>query len=453
MGETLGSETVSTKILRIAKLARENPTMVLTTLAHNIDIEWMREAYARTRKDGAPGIDGQSAEEYAMNLDENLASLLERAKSGTYQAPAVRRVYIPKGTGGTETRPIGIPTFEDKVLQRAVVMVLEPIYEQMFLDCSYAFRPNRSQHQALEALREKLMGMNGGIVLEIDIRKFFDNVDRGHMRELVSQRVRDGVLLRLIGKWLNAGVQESGVTSYPEAGTPQGGVVSPLLSNVYLHYVLDEWFAKEVKPRLAGRAFLIRFADDAVIVFDNEKDAQRVLEVLPKRCGQYGLTLHPEKTRKVPFGRPPKGGPKGNGKPPGDETGPGSFDMLGFTHYWARSRKGNWVIKRKTAKDRVRRVIKRIAHWCRRHRHEPVREQRKHLSAMLRGHYNYYGVTCNLPALRQVYQATRSAWKHWLDRRSSRARMIWTKMEELLKRYPLPGPNIVRSYFPTVANP
>lgn len=452
MAETLGSETVSTKILRIAKLARENPTMVFTTLAHNIDIEWMREAYARTRKDGAAGVDGQTADEYAQNLDANLAALLERAKSGTYQAPPVRRVHIPKGTGG-ETRPIGIPTFEDKVLQRAVVMVLEAVYEQIFLECSYGFRIKRSQHQALEALREKLMNMKGGSVVEIDIWKFFESVDRGHMRELIRRRVRDGVLLRLIGKWLNAGVQEFGATSYPDAGTPQGGVISPLLSNVYLHYVLDEWFEKEVKPRLAGQAVLIRFADDAVMAFANDKDAQRVMAVLPKRVGRFGLTLHPEKTRKVAFGRPPKRGPNGNKKAPGDDISPGTFDMLGFTHYWAQSRKGNWVIKRKTAKDRVRRVIQRIAQWCRQHMHEPVREQSKQLCAKLRGHYNYYGITCNLGALRQVYQATRRVWRHWLDRRSNRAHMIWANMERLLKHYPLLEPKIVHSYLPNVANP
>jgi group II intron reverse transcriptase/maturase len=451
MVETLGSETVLTKVLRIAKLARENPTMVLTTLAHNIDIEWMREAYAHTRKNGAVGVDGQTAEEYAQNLDANLAVLLERAKSGSYRAPPVRRVHIPKGTDG-ETRPIGIPTFEDKVLQRAVVMVLEAVYEQVFLDCSYGFRLKRSQHQALEALRNKLMAMKGGTVVEVDIRKFFENVDRGHMREFLRQRVRDGVLLRLIDKWLNAGVQEFGATSYPDAGTPQGGVISPLLSNVYLHYVLDEWFEKEVKPKLTGQAHLIRYADDAVMAFANEADAHRMMAVLPKRLGKFGLTLHPEKTRMLAFGRPPARGPNDNTKPP-DDQGPGTFDMLGFTHYWARSRKGYWVIKCKTAKDRVRRAIQGLAQWCRQNMHEPVREQSKQLCAKLHGHYNYYGITCNIDALRQVYRATKQAWRHWLDRRSSRAHMTWAKMDGLLKRYPLPTPKIVHSNLLNVANP
>jgi group II intron reverse transcriptase/maturase len=226
MMETSGSSTISTKLERIAKLAREAPEMAFTTLAHHLDLEWLHEAYRRTRKDGAVGVDGQTAETYAANLEENLRSLLERAKSGTYYAPPVRRVHIPKGDG-SQTRPIGIPTFEDKVLQRAVVMVLEAVYEQDFLDCSYGFRPRRSAHQALEVLQHQLVCMAGGWVLEIDIRKFFDTLDKAHLREILRRRVRDGVLLRLIGKWLQAGVLEGRALSYPEAGTPQGGVVTP----------------------------------------------------------------------------------------------------------------------------------------------------------------------------------------------------------------------------------
>jgi RNA-directed DNA polymerase len=237
--------------------------------------------------------DGQTGADYMADLRGNLERLLGRAKSGTYRAPPVKRVHIPKGTG-TETRPIGIPTFEDKVLQRAVVMVLESVYEQDFYDCSYGFRPGRSAHQALEALWRQLIDMGGGWVVEVDIRKFFDTLDHPRLREFLQRRIRDGVLLRLIGKWLNAGVLEGDVYTLSEQGTPQGGVISPLLANVYLHYVLDEWFEQEVKPRLAGRAFLIRYADDFVIGFQHEADAKRVLEVLPKRFAKHGLTLHPE---------------------------------------------------------------------------------------------------------------------------------------------------------------
>src|SRR5262245_13506833 len=267
---------VSTKRQRIAQLARQSPEMGFTSPAYFIDIDWLREAYRRTRKDGAVGVDGQSGADYAVDLEGNLRSLLDRAKSGAYQAPPVRRVHIPKAGSATETRPLGIPTFEDKVLQRAVVMALEAVYEQDFKDCSYGFRPGRSAHQALRDLWQQTMQSGGGWVLEVDIRKFFDTLDHAQLRGLLRRRVRDGVLLRLIDKWLNAGVLEAGSLSYPEAGTPQGGVISPLLANVYLHYVLDEWFEQEVKPRLRGRAFLIRYADDFVIGFTDAADAQRV---------------------------------------------------------------------------------------------------------------------------------------------------------------------------------
>jgi RNA-directed DNA polymerase len=232
MGETLSSPTVSTKLQQIAESARQYPKRAFTTLAHHIDIEWLHEAYRRTRKGGATGIDGLTNEAYAANLEDNLRSLLDRFKSGRYRAPPVRRVHIPKGTDGTQLRPIGIPTFEDKVLQRAVAMVLEAIYEQDFLDCSYGFRPRRSAHQALEAVRDATMPVGGGWVLEVDVRKFYDTLDHECLQRIVRRRVRDGVLLRTIGKWLNAGVMEEGSLSHPDAGTPQGGVVSPCLANL-----------------------------------------------------------------------------------------------------------------------------------------------------------------------------------------------------------------------------
>jgi group II intron reverse transcriptase/maturase len=297
MTETKGSTSISTRQERIAELARKFQT--LTTLSHHIDEEWLREAYRRTRKDGAAGVDGQSAKEYAQNLEGNLGALLERAKAGTYRAPVVRRVHIPKGNG--ETRPIEIPTFEDKVLQRAVTMVLEAVYEQDFLPCNYGFRPGRNQHQCIEALRDAARKMAGGWVLEVDIRKFFDTIPRQRLLEILSQRVRDGVISRLVAKWLHAGVTENGSTTHPEAGTPQGGVISPLLANIFLHEVLDTWFERDVRPRMRGRAHLFRYADDAVMLFQKEEDARRVLEVLPKRFEKYGLTLHPEKTRLAAF--------------------------------------------------------------------------------------------------------------------------------------------------------
>src|SRR5215813_13635630 len=311
------STNVSTQQERIAELAKQSPQMAFTSLAYLRDLDWLKEAYQRTRKDGAVGVDGVTAEDYERDLEGNLQRLLDRAKSGTYQASPVRRVHIPKGGSATETRPLGIPTLEDKVLQRAIVMLLEPIYEQDFQDGSYGFRPGRSAHQALDSFRNQLMDCGGGWVLEVDIRKFFDNLDHGHLRTFLRHRVRDGVLLRLIDKWLKAGVMEDGSVSYPEAGTPQGGVVSPALSNVFLHYVLDLWFEQEVQPRLRQCAFLIRYADDFVIGFRDQRDAQRVMEVLPKRFGKYGLTVHPTKTKLVPF-CPPSSQTK-------DQSGPGAY--------------------------------------------------------------------------------------------------------------------------------
>jgi RNA-directed DNA polymerase len=441
--------SVSTKQQRIAKLARQGPQMAFTSLAHHIDIEWLREAYARTRKDGAAGVDGQTAQGYAANLEGNLQSLLDRAKSGTYYAPPVRRVHIPKGTG-SETRPIGIPTFEDKVLQRAVVMALESVYEQDFLNCSYGFRPGRSPHQALESLWKQMMEMKGGWIVEVDIRKFFDTLDHSHLRALLDRRIRDGVLRKLIDKWLKAGVVEAGQLSYAQTGSPQGGVISPMLSNVYLHSVLDVWFEQEVRPRMKGRAFLVRFADDFVMGFEREDDARRVMEVLPKRFEKYGLTLHPTKTRLVRFTRPPRQDPPQGGN---DGPGPGSFDLLGFTHYWGRSLKGNWVVKRTTARNRFSRAVKAIRQWCRRNRHQKVCQQHRTLSQKLRGHYAYYGITCNMVAVARFFHETLQAWKKWLGRRSQRASLTWERFRAMLKYYPLPVPRIVHSACKPVANP
>jgi len=445
MDETLGSTTVSTKRQRLADLAKRAPGMVFTTLAHHIDRPWLKAAYRAIRKDGATGVDGQTAEEYAAHLEHNLASLLERFKAGTYWAPPVRRVEIPKGDG-RRTRPIGIPTVEDKVLQRAVVLLLDAIYEQDFRDSSYGFRPGRSAHQALSRLQRALTTGGGGWVYEVDIQGCFDTLDHGHLRRFLDQRVRDGVVRRTIDKWLKAGVLEGGVLRHPELGTPQGGVISPLLANLYLHEVLDTWFEDVVRPRLRGRAFLIRYADDFVIGFTREDDARRVVAVLPKRFGKYGLTLHPDKTRLIPF-RPP-GETAG-----GSSTKPGTFDFLGFTHYWRRSRRGTWVVGQKTAKGRFSRALKRVQDWCRVNRHRSLAEQQRSLRLKLRGHYGYYGVTGNLAALKRFAYEVHRRWQKWLNRRSQRAKMPWECFQRLLERYPLPKPTVVHSIYRHAANP
>ena len=419
--------------------------MGFTSLAYLMDLEWLREAWRRTRKNGAAGIDGQTAADYERSLETNLQSLLDRAKSGRYIAPPVKRVHIPKGGSKTETRPIGIPTLEDKILQRAVVMLLEPVYEQDFKDCSYGFRPGRGAHDALESLWKRAMDMRGGWVLEVDIRKFFDTLDHGHLRELLKHRVRDGVLLRLIGKWLKAGVMEDGSVSYPDSGSPQGGVASPLLANVYLHYVLDIWFERDVCPRLTGQAHLIRYADDFVIVFTDESDARRVMEVLPKRFSKYGLTLHPEKTRLIAFNRPDDKGRAGGR--------PGTFDLLGFTHYWGRSRRGKWVVQRKTASNRMSRSLRAVAEWCRRNRHLPVREQHRVLSRKLRGHCAYYGITGNSKALTTFRMWVHRTWRYWLSRRNRERTMTWDCFNRLLGVYALPPAIAVHSVCRHVVKP
>lgn len=431
MSETPSSENISTKLERIAKLAKTTPGVALTTLAHNIDLEWLSEAYRRTRKDGAVGIDEQNGRQYAENLEENLRSLLDRAKSGSYRATPVRRAYIPKGNG--ESRALGIPTFEDKVLQRAVVMVLEAVYEQEFFDCSYGSRPQRSAHQALDELHNRTTWIAGGTIIELDIRKYFDSIDHAKLQAVIRQRVRDGVILRLIGKWLNAGVMEERVLKFIETGTPQGGVISPLLANIYLHTVLDTWFEGEIKPRLRGRATVVRYVDDAVALFEYEEDARRVMNVLPKRFERYGLTLHPDKTRLVPFKRPdrkrPSDGPKG----------PRSFDFLGFTIHWGKSLAGKWVVRERTARDRFKRGLVRIFEWCCRNRHKPLEEQQRTLRSKLRGHYQYYGRCGNLDRCRVFWFRVKQLWRKALCRRSQR-HLTWEAMERLLERYPLEGP-------------
>ncbi len=417
--------------------------MVITTLAHHIDLAWMYEAYRQTRKSGALGVDKVGAEEYAADLEANLKSLLDRFKSGTYFAPPVRRAEIPKGDG-RGTRPIGIPTFEDKVLQRAVAMVLEAVYEQDFCDCSYGFRPGRSAHDALEALWKGLMEMRGGWVVDLDISKFFDSLDHRKLREILDQRVRDGVIRRAIDKWLKAGVMKEGILERPASGTPQGGVVSPVLANIYLHEVLDSWFEQRVKPRLGGRAFLVRYADDAVLVFSDRAEAERVLKALEERCATYGLRLHPEKTRLVPFRRPPRP-PGSGGSGRGDR--PGTFDFLGFTHCWARSRQGKWYVRRKTGRDRMRRAIKAVSWWCAFHRHWRVRDQHRYLSKVVEGHCRYYGITGNSMSIGRFRQEVQWAWRKWLNRRSQRAKMTWARFSKLSKRYPLPPAIAYRSVY------
>ena len=419
MTETQSSVTMSTSLLRLTMLGRSHPQRCFTNLNQYLTKDLLRAAFHQTRKDGATGIDGQTAADYGQNLEDNLESLLERAKSGCYCAPPVKRGFVPKGKS---QRPIGIPTFEDKVLQKAVVKILEKLYEPIFHPHSYGYRPRKSAHQALDVLYQQLARSGGGQIIEMDIQAFFDNLDKRQLREFLQKRIGDGVILRLINKWLKVGVMESGRLHYPEQGTPQGGVISPLLANVYLHYVLDEWFEQEVKPRLISSAGLVRFEDDAVLLMKNAKDAERVMNVLPKRFNRFGLELHPDKTCVTEFNPRKKS----------------SIDFLGFTHYWGRNRRGGWSIKRKTMKSRFARSVRAIAQWCQLNRHKLLPEQHAALCRRIRGHYAYFGLRGNSVALGRFLFAVRRVWIKWLRRRSQRHALNWISAARLLKRYPLP---------------
>ncbi len=434
---------VLTKQNRIAEIAKKYRDEPLVSLHHHMDMDWMQEAFKRVKPDTSPGVDGQTLEMYEENLEHNLQDLLERAKSGSYVAPPVKRVYIPKGNG-RERRPIGIPTVEDRILQRAVLQVLEPVFEKEFFDFSYGFRPGRSPHDAVDYLWRQIRPMNISWIIDLDIQKFFDTMNHQHLRAFLRNRVQDGVITRLIGKWLKAGVLEGATISFNDEGSPQGGVISPMLSNIYLHEVLDKWFAREIIPLLKGRAIIVRFADDSVLGFENKEDAERVFKVLPKRFAKFGLQLHPDKTKLIAFSKPPKGNDKGTGKR-------STFNFLGFTFYWGKSRKGNWVVMRKTAKDRLQRSLSRINAWCKLNRHESLTFQCKMLNSKLRGHYNYYGISGNGRSLRAFnWQAIRF-WKKWLSRRSNH-RITWARFNNLTQlTFALARPKIYHSVY--AANP
>jgi group II intron reverse transcriptase/maturase len=409
--------------------------MVFTTLAHQMDEDFLTEAFYQLRKDAAAGIDQMTVTEYEVNLGERIADLHRRLVNGTYRAQPARRVWIPKGDGGQ--RPLAILVLEDKIVQRAVAMILEAIYEPYFYEFSFGFRRYYSAHGALIYLRQQCLKRGINWIIDADIRKFFDTISWEQLRTILQRRMNDGAILRLIGMWLHVGVLESGQVVNQELGTPQGAPVSPILANIFLHVVLDEWFQNEVRPRMGGNCFLVRYADDFVMGLSLKSDAERVFKVLPRRFERYGLSIHPEKSRMVQFSLPYwKRG-----------KGPGSFAFLGFTHYWAKTLKGGWTIKRKTMGKRLRRFLSGIGDWCKEHRHEPVAEQYKSLSAKLRGHYEYYGVRGNYKMLEVAYEHTRIMWKKWLGRRSSKNPMGWDKFEKQVEQvFALPLPRIIHVF-------
>jgi RNA-directed DNA polymerase len=420
-------EEMSPELRRVAERARREPEGQFHSLAHLIDERALARAYHRLRKDAAVGVDGVTVEEYRQDLELRLQHLVSRLRAKRYRHQPLRRVFIEKENG--QRRPIGISATEDKIVQGGLREVLEAVYEQDFLDCSYGFRLGRSAHDAVRALNRALGDGRLSWILECDIVSFFDSVVRAQLMEMLQVRVPDGSLQRLVGKCLHVGVLDGSEYSETDTGTTQGSALSPLLGNIYLHHVIDLWFERDVRPRLAGKALLVRYADDFVVAFQRREDAERVMAVLGKRLQRFGLTLHPEKTRLVPFGRPPK---DGGGK------GPGTFDFLGFTWYWRRARKGRWNVYCKTRKARLTRAIRAAYDFCRRHRHESVKTQHAGLCRRLRGHFNYFGVNGNVRSLHAVREQVARGWIKWLRRRSNRHRLSWERGRALLRDFPLP---------------
>jgi RNA-directed DNA polymerase len=433
MSDALTSRGMSTGLQKVVERAKREPVARFHSLAHLIDEKLLAGAYGRLRGEAAVGVDGITKEQYGQDLERNLRDLHERLRTKRYRHRPIRRVHIPKEKG--KARPIGVSTIEDKVVQNALREVLEAIYEQDFVDCSYGFRPGRSAHDAVRALTRAVDEGEANWILEIDIASFFDSVCRSQLVEMLRKRVADGSMLRLIGKCLHVGVLDGVEFATPDEGTVQGSTLSPLLGNVYLHYVLDLWFEREVKPRLRGKAVLVRYADDAVLGFERQDDAERVVAVLGKRMARFGLTLHPDKTRLFDFRRPPNS--QGAGK------GPATFDFLGFTWHWRRTRRGWWSVACKTRRARLSRAIRSASDWCRRNRHLPIKVQHAALTRKVQGHINYFGVSGNAGSLKRFRLHVRRSWFRWLNRRSQRARLTWERYRDLLRDFPLPGAHVV----------
>ncbi len=438
MTDALTSGSMSPGLLKVAERARREPHAKFHSLAHLIDVEALRRAFERQKPNAAVGVDGVTKEQYGQDLERNLQDLHQRLRSKRWRHQPIRRVHIPKDGKGKKTRPIGISCFEDKIVQQALSEVLASVYEQDFRDCSYGYRPGRSAHDALRTLNRVVMNGEAKVILESDISSYFDSLDRSKLMEFLQERIPDGSITRLVGKCLHVGVLDGEEFSTPDRGTAQGSCLSPLLGNLYLHHVLDEWFEVEIRPRLRGRAVLIRYADDFIIGFERLEDAERVRAVLGKRLGKYGLTLQPDKTRLVPFERPSQAQTKGKG--------PGVLELLGFTWYWRRASSGRWVLTCKTRRDRLKRSIQAFYRLCRRHRHWPIPEQHADLVRRIRGHINYFGISGNGNSVSRLTTAVMLAWYKWLNRRSQRSRLTWERYYHgLLRQYPLPQPRIVTS--------
>lgn len=417
--------------MQIAERSGKYPGEALTNLHQYINDDFLYECFDMLNKQSASGVDGETWEDYDKQRADRIPQLLAAFKSGTYRAPNIRRVYIPKGDG--KQRPLGLPTIEDKILQMAVTRILTPIFEAEFYDSSYGFRPGKSQHQALDKLFKEVSFEGKRYIIDADMKNYFGTIDHQWLRTFLDRRIKDGVIRKMIDKWLKAGIFENGQVVYPKEGTPQGGVISPLLSNIYLHYVLEEWFKGQIQPLLKGSSFIIRFADDFLMGFTYEEDAVRVMSVLPKRLAKYGLTLHPEKTHLIKLDND-------------QEKGGKTFDFLGFTHYMSESQKGMRVLKRKTSKKKLNMALVKMNQWIRTNRHKTVRWLMIKLNIKLRGYYEYYGITFNSRQIMVYYHKVKRMLHKWLNRRGGKTSWNWTRYARLVEEYqPLLKPKIYHS--------
>lgn len=429
-----------TKLALISKRAREDSKFQFTSLAHLLDEEFLRGCYKSLGKEKACGIDGVSWHEWGQHLDENLSNLVARLKAKKYKPLPAKRVYIPKGDG--KRRPLGLPALEDKIVQKAIARILEAIYEADFMDFSYGFRPKRSCHQALKAVNDTIMFKPVNHVIEADIKGFFDSVSHDWMMKFLEVRIKDSSLLLLIRRFLKAGYMEAGQRIRTNQGTPQGGNLSPMLANIFLHYVLDLWFEKRVKPNVQGQCHLVRYADDFVCMVQYQQTACRIEAMLRQRFAKFGLTLHPDKTRTISFGRYERDNARRRGRKAN------TFDFLGFTHFCGLSRKGNFLPGRRTSRKKFSKACKEMNDWLRRVRClSNTKDWWPMLAAKLRGHYQYYGVSGNSTMIGQFGYVTKRLLHKWLNRRSQRKSFTWKQLDDYLAHYPLPRPRIVHNLY------
>jgi RNA-directed DNA polymerase len=429
-----------TKLALISERARKEPKLQFISLAHLLNEGFLKECYYRLGRDRASGIDGVSWKEYGERLDENLNNLVTRMKVKRYKPQPVKRVYIPKNEH--QKRPLGLPALEDKIVQKGISRILEAIYEADFLDCSYGFRPERSCHQAINAVDKTIMTKPINYVIEADIKGYFDNVSHEWLMEFLQVRIKDPSLLLLIRRFLKAGYCEAGQIVVTEQGTAQGGNLSPMLSNIFLHYVLDLWFEKKVRPQVKGAAYLVRYADDFICMVQYASDAERIERALRERFAKFDLELHPGKTRIISFGRFERENARGQNRRGN------TFDFLGFTHYCGTSRRGKFIVGRKTSRKKFRKKCKEMNDWLRKIRNfKKIKEWWPILQAKLRGHYQYYGVSGNMRSLRRFYRLTLGMTLKWLNRRSQRKSFNWVSFEKYLEHYPLPEPRIVYNLY------